>query len=165
MAFPTNRPKRRRVNAKGRSEGVDRFVMLPHYLLKSAAWRSLKPVERGLYVEVAQRFNGSNNGKIGLGQREAGMALHVRPQTAGRAFDRLVETGFLRMTRDSAFNMKNRLAREWAMTDWDIGDVHAPRDFMRWAATVERTKTQMRYSSGEVALRHTVERGEQHMNL
>ena len=56
--------------------------MLPHFLLKSEAWESLKPVPRALFIEVAQRWNGFNNGRIGLGIREAGQAIHVKHTTA-----------------------------------------------------------------------------------
>src|SRR5690242_10676361 len=68
---------------RARRVGVDRFLSLHHYLLKSAAWKSLRPVERALYIEVAQRWNGFNNGQIGLGVREAGEALHVKHTTVG----------------------------------------------------------------------------------
>ena len=82
-------------------------------------------------MEVAQRYNGSNNGAIGLGVREAGQALHVRPQTAGLAFKVLVAKGFLRVSRDSAFNVKSKLAREWIVTLFPFRD-SSTNDFMRW---------------------------------
>jgi len=134
MSYKTANARRvrGRVDVKGRNVGPARYLGLPHYLLKSAAWRSLRPVERALFVEVAQRYNGGNNGEIVLGVRDAGRALHVRPQTAGLAFDVLVAKGFLRVGRDSAFNVKSRLAREWIVTLFPFRDELQRNDFMRW---------------------------------
>jgi len=115
-----------------RGDRPDRYLALPHYMLNSRAWKSLTAIERALFVEVAQRYNGQNNGEIGLGVREAGEALHIRPQTAGRAFQVLVAKGFLRIGRDSAFNVKSRLAREWIVTLFPFRDEHQRNDFMRW---------------------------------
>jgi len=110
--------------------------MLPHFLLKSEAWKSLTPVPRALFVEVAQRWNGFNNGRIGLGIREAGQAIHVKHTTACSAFRVLQERGFLVLTRDSSFDQK-RLAREWRVTAFPLGDYRQPtapptREFARW---------------------------------
>jgi len=129
----------RRVNKTGRSVGVDRFLSLPHYLLKSEAWKSIGPVPRALFIEVAQRWNGFNNGRIGLGVREAGEALHVKHTTAGAAFKVLQDRGFLVLTKDSGFDQK-RLAREWRVTAFPVGDSRAPssppsKEFLRWRPT------------------------------
>jgi len=103
LAVPNMSRKRRvrgrGVDATGRNIGTDRHLRLPHFLLQSQAWVSLQPNERALFVEVAQRYNGQNNGQIGLGVREAGKALQIRPQTAGLAFDVLLERGFLHIGR------------------------------------------------------------------
>jgi hypothetical protein len=90
-----------------------------------------------------QRYHPGNNGNIGLGVREAGKALGVRPQTAGAAFDMLVDRGFLKVGRDSDFNAKARLARAWCVTLHPVGDTPATKDFMRWCPPAE-CKTQMR---------------------
>ncbi len=131
-----HRPRRRRVNQKGRTVGVDRFLMLPHFLLTSEAWKSLTPAQRALFVEVAQRWNGFNNGRIGLGIREAGQAIHVKHTTAATAFRVLQERGFLVLMRDSSFDQK-RLAREWRVTAFPSGDYQQPTappslEFSRW---------------------------------
>lgn len=132
------------MDATGRSIGVDRYLRLPHYMLKSLAWRSLDATARCLFIEVAQRYNGANNGEIGLGVREAGSALHVRPQTAGVAFRRLIETGFLRVSRDSAFNVKSRLTREWTVTLFPTEQAPATHDFMKWSPRSNHSNSQMR---------------------
>ena len=144
LPMPRRRKPGRRVDQTGRSVGVDRFLAMPHYLLKSAAWKSLAPTPRALFVEVAQRWNGFNNGSIGLGVREAGHALHVKHTTAGAAFKVLQERGLLELMRDSGFDQK-RLAREWRVTAFAVGDYQAPtsrptNDFLRWQAPFENRR-------------------------
>ena len=58
-----------------RRDRAERFVALRHWMLKSPAWRSLSPVERSLYVELAARYNGQNNGRIHYSVRDAAGAL------------------------------------------------------------------------------------------
>ena len=53
------------MSAKGKGRGrQERYVMLRHWLLNSQAWNSLTGNARALYVELAQRYNGSNNCRI-----------------------------------------------------------------------------------------------------
>jgi hypothetical protein len=54
-----------------------RHVRLYHWFLKSEAWRSLSPNARALYLEIVERYNGSNNGRIGFSIRDAAEALHI----------------------------------------------------------------------------------------
>ena len=122
----------RKVNRKGRSRGVERFVMLYHYLLRSPAWQHLTPVERCLLVELYSRFTGNNNGDIGLGCREAAMALGVSPNSASRAFRELAAKGFVEATSRGAFTRKNRFATTWRLTEFGVGDELPTKDFMRW---------------------------------
>lgn len=62
----------RRHNKTGRSNGEARHVRLYHWLMQSEAWRTLSPVAKALYLELAYRYNGANNGRIGLSVRDAG---------------------------------------------------------------------------------------------
>src|SRR5690554_5551208 len=95
----------------GAKDKGPKFVKLDHWLLRTAAWRDLDPVARALYIELRQRFNGMNNGEIGLGAREACEALHVGRSTVQRAFEDLLDHGFIRVARSSGFHQK-RLTRE-----------------------------------------------------
>ena len=108
-------------------------------MLHSAAWKSLAAVPRALFIEIAQRWNGSNNGSIGLGVREAGEALHIKPHTAGLAFEALAERGLIMLSRDSSFGQK-KLSREWRvpclpMGPWDAPTSAPTHDYMRWRPT------------------------------
>jgi len=107
-------------------------------MLASEAWQSLDGNCRALYLELARRYRGpsSNNGKIPYSVREAAAALHIGRSTAQRCFDRLIETGFIRIGKRSGFNMKGRVATEWVLTEFpdDTAGVFtaASKDFMKW---------------------------------
>jgi DNA-binding transcriptional MocR family regulator len=108
------------------------------------AWRSLKAVDRALYVELLSRYGGpgTNNGAIPYSVREAAKALHVGKSTAAGAFQRLEERGFIFPVQKGGFNCKIRHSTEWRLTEFpsdvDIpeqtvkaGDL-ATKDFARW---------------------------------
>ena len=91
------------------------FVKLEIWVLRTAAWADLDAIARCLYLELKQRFNGRNNGMIGLGCREAATALGCSADTASRAFKALEEHGFIITATSSTFNQK-RLPRQWLQT-------------------------------------------------
>lgn len=113
------RIKRKRVNATGRNAS-DRFVRLGFRLLTSNAYRSLSPNARSLLVELTMLYNGDNNGSLYLGVRDAAHRLGLSDLTAAsRAFDDLMELGFLQMTQDAHFSIKageTSRARCWRLT-------------------------------------------------
>jgi hypothetical protein len=110
----------------------DRFVRLPHYLLKSAAWRTMPPSAKALLLEVWLRHNGVNNGEISFACSEAPKLLGFSPATAKRMFDILIDRGFLIVVRDACFDVKNKKARTWRITAEPCGGTPATKDFMRW---------------------------------
>ena len=122
--------KHKKLNAIGQSRG-ERYVRLQWYMLQSEAWRSLTPNAKALLLDVWARHNGINNGEISYAVREArkiGLGRHA----ATDAFDLLIERGFLRVTRNSGFNVKRRDAHLWAVTAEKVGDRPPTKDFMRW---------------------------------
>lgn len=125
----------RGVDATGRSKRSPRFVMLPHYLLRSEAYRSLKPGPVALLVQIVLRYNGSNNGLIGLGRREACEAISISDKdTASKYFRELEEKGFIKATKHGAFNMKDpsaRRATEWALTWERLNEQPPTKEFMK----------------------------------
>jgi len=124
-----------------RPPNKDRYVRWPEYMLASIAWQSLDGNCRALYVELARRYRGpnSNNGKIPFSVREAAGVLHIGRSTAQRCFERLVQTGFLKIGKRSGFNMKGRTATEWLLTEFPDDTAatmaSATKDFMRWTET------------------------------
>ena len=106
------------------------FVRLRKELLNSPAWQSLRPVPRALYVEVANRYNGWNNGKIAYSIRDAKTGLHVGQATIYRAFNTLQERGFLIAHMTVCINGK--IERKWELTDFGWGGDAASRDYLSW---------------------------------
>lgn len=93
----------------------ERWVGLPHWMLNSTAWQLLSPNAVKQLIEVWRRYNGVNNGEISYSVREAaGIGLHRNK--AGRALQELVDSGFLKVARDSSFTVKTREARLWTIT-------------------------------------------------
>jgi hypothetical protein len=83
--------RRNSTDRTGRSKKSARHVRLHHWMMQTAAWKSLSGNERAIYVEMAARYNGSNNGRIHFSTREAARAVHVSKATAARALAVLVE--------------------------------------------------------------------------
>ena len=77
----------------------DTFLRLSHNLLDSEAWQRLNTDARALYIEIAARYNGHNNGQIPFSRREASERLQVAPATAVKAFSKLQEAGLITATR------------------------------------------------------------------
>jgi hypothetical protein len=141
----------------------ERYVMLRYWLLKSQAWNSLSGNARALYVEIARRYNGSNNGRISYSTREAGQSLHISPCTAGRLLRVLQDRGFIVCTKRGAFSLKTtKDASEWALTEYDCDHppAHATKDFMRWQPegvdidTLNRGPSHHRKSRTRIPQRH-----------
>jgi hypothetical protein len=141
---------RRRTLVNGRNAVGPSFVMLPHYVMDSAAFRSLKSGPRALLLEIIRRHNGVNNGQIGLGAREAAKALSLADKdTANGYFHMLEDCGLIRAVSRGGFNMKDpasRRASEWALTWEKVGDQSATKDFIAWgrAQAAEAEKTTVR---------------------
>jgi hypothetical protein len=148
---------------KGKS---DRFVALRYLALKSDAWKSLPVGARALYIEIAQRYNGSNNGRITYAVREAVQSLRISQGTASHLLHILEERGFIVCTKRGAFSLKTtKDASEWLLTEHSCDDPpeHARNDFMRWQcpvgvdfATLNRQPSHHRKSKTRVPqLNHT----------
>lgn len=114
------RPKKRnRPNQTGRNP-TGRFVRLGYNLLTTNAYRSLSPNARSLLVELTMLYNADNNGSLYLSVRDAAYRLGVADLTAAsRAFDDLLELGFIQMTKKAHFFVKAgeaSRARCWRLT-------------------------------------------------
>ena len=94
------------------------FIQLFHWMLDLPVWHSLSPRAVVAYLELARRYNGSNNGWLHLSVRELARAWNWSKASAGRAIEELVEKGFVEITRASGFNVKDRKgqAAEYRLT-------------------------------------------------
>ena len=121
------------MTSKHKRKGRTKFIMIDGYVKRCPAWKALTPIERNAYIEVKWRYDGKNNGRIGLGCRELAEELNMGRDTANRALDALVEKGFIAKSQASAFNVKNRAVTEWRLTEYKCdktGDL-ASKEFMR----------------------------------
>lgn len=98
--------------SKFKRKGKAKFIMIDGYVKRSAAWQALTPIERAAYIEVKWRYDGLNNGRVGLGCRELAVELNMGRDTAARALNGLEEKGFIAKAKASAFNVKNRTVTE-----------------------------------------------------
>ena len=72
---------------KGRGSG--RLGIIPFAILASHAFRSLPVDAVYVYLRILRRHNGSNNGYIPFGCREAAIECNMGKMTALRAFKQL----------------------------------------------------------------------------
>jgi hypothetical protein len=120
--------------SKRRRGNGDRFLCLHHWMLKSPAWRALSPNAKAVLLHLWERHNGSNNGQIVYGVRDAA-EIRISKDQAARALIELINRGFLRVTRAAAFTFKTKEARCWAITAEPIDDQPPTKDFARWSPT------------------------------
>jgi hypothetical protein len=124
-------PKRH--NHKGRST-TERFVSLPHYMLRSPAWLSLSPVARSVFIELAAIYNGTNNGHLALSARDAAERVSCSKNTAARAFAELIHKGFADVCSRGHFDRKTPHAAEYRLTmhRCDRTGERSSKRFMSW---------------------------------
>jgi hypothetical protein len=140
----------------------ERYVSLRYWLLRSPAWRSLPATARALYIEIAERYNGRNNGRISYSVREGCEALHISKSTSKQLLDVLQDRGFIVRTKKGAFSMKSvRDASEWRLTEHpnDTPPGHASKEFMSWQPrepdwNEPRKKSRFGYDTRTVRLRY-----------
>ena len=109
-------------------------VRLHIWLLRTAAWLSLTAAERAVYIQLASRYNGCNNGKVGFSVRDAAKECRISKNTAAHAFKALVRTGFIEIKTPGGFSRKVRHAAEWLLTEYrdDVSNELPKKAFMRW---------------------------------
>lgn len=133
---------------KKHGKSTQRFVMLPHYMLKAPAFTTLPGEAVKILIDVWSRHSGVNNGEISYSVREA-EELGISKSTAARMFDVLDERGFLAKVRNSGFSVKIKMARTWRITAEPRGEERATKDFMRWSpqAASERSKEEAKFKT------------------
>jgi len=103
---------------KGKKEPT--FIKFRHDMFDSPAYWEMDFKARAALYEFIRRHNGFNNGYISFSVREMMSRLNCSKDTAGKAIISLIEHGFIAVTEDSAFNVKDRKARRFALTDIDV---------------------------------------------
>ena len=129
-----------KINRTGRSAPAAKHVGLYMHLLLSKAWRRLSCNGRSLYIELAYRYNGENNGRVPLSVREAAEALNIAPNTALKAFGELRATGFIKVRRLGSFGLKQRHATEWILTEYGLSGERPTKDYQQWQPPEQKTE-------------------------
>ncbi|PCJ95129.1 MAG: hypothetical protein COA45_12435 [Zetaproteobacteria bacterium] len=115
---------------KGRSKG--QFIMLRHDIVKSPAWRSLSTNARCVWTEIMLRYNGDNNGEIPLSCREAAELCNISKGSAKRAYDDLLDRGFIKVGWYSSFTYKYKKSRRWIITHERFQDKTPTNEWRKW---------------------------------
>lgn len=119
-------------------------------MMQTEAWRSLTPAERAVYVEVRALFDGRNNGSLTLSNRDAADRCNINKDTAGRAFGRLTQLGFLEVVEKGWFNRKTPHATTWRLTDLrcDLTGAVPSKAYQGWRpGPEEKTRSEMRVAA------------------
>jgi hypothetical protein len=124
--------------ARKKKQISGRFVALPHALLNDHAWQGLTSDARCIFIELKRRYNGKNNGFIGLSYRDAAKTFNGGKDTARIRLIELQKAGFIRLTNKS--HKGNRHATEWLLTtERDDRNNHAPSN--DWKAYEKKAST------------------------
>jgi hypothetical protein len=126
-----------------RTPHYERHVRLYHRMMKTAAWTSLSPNARAVYIEIEARYGGfgSNNGRIVYSVRMASEGTNIGKTAAARALIDLQDRGFIRMTKRGAFSLKSRHATEWRLTTHasDVSSQAATKEYEHWQPPEKNT--------------------------
>jgi hypothetical protein len=100
----------------------ERFVMLRDSLLDSPEWQSVPPTAQALYVDVARKYNGRNNGHVRYSVSDGAAAFRVHKSTISRRLRLLEESGLIRCASRGSFNRKTKEAfpSEWELTKYRV---------------------------------------------
>lgn len=128
-----------RQDQRGRSKGSGRFVQLHHFMMASPAWRDLKASARAVYIEIAMRYNASNNGRLALSARDAARACNINKDTACQAFRELIAHGFIECATPGGFSRKVPHATEWRLSHYrcDVTGALPSKAFLKWKAPMQ----------------------------
>jgi hypothetical protein len=119
------------MSKKVRRTGKQRIIILTFQLLNCPAWQKAPPAAKAVYLHMRQKASPTTNGEFVYGIRQ-GVEIGLSKDQTNRALTELVERGFIRMTRDSAFRLKTKEARLWLLTDMPFRGEEPTRDFLRW---------------------------------
>jgi hypothetical protein len=95
------------------------FVQIHHYLMDSKAWHELTPWARCAYLELARRYNGTNNGKIVMAVRTLAETMPCNKDTAARVLNDLELAGFITVNKIGSFSGNGvRQGTEYRLTSF-----------------------------------------------
>jgi hypothetical protein len=108
----------------GKKRKGRQFLQLFTNVKRSTAYHGLSPKARSVLFEIIDRYNGINNGMIGLGVREVAYELGIGHSSAGRAMQELDDAGLARPMKPGAWRGKR--ATEWRLMFLRCNKTHEP---------------------------------------
>jgi hypothetical protein len=106
----------RKHRKNGRSKHGPPFVQVPHWIMETNAWTGLSHGAVRAWLELARRYNGSNNGSIGLDARTLSKRMSCSKSRAAAFLIELNDAGFIEPTMISKFSRHDRKATEYRFT-------------------------------------------------
>jgi len=86
-----------------------------------------------IYIDLAMRYNGVNNGEISYAVRDGKENLGINPNTVGKYLKALEHYGFIITTQKGSFDLKKRHASTYELTLWEvIGKHKEKKSFMTY---------------------------------
>ena len=106
------------MSSRFKRKGGEKFLAIFRHTYRTDAWRALKPADRVLYLVLLMRYDGFNNGRITLSQRDAATDMNVaNRKTVAASFRALEEHGFIKTVVPSGFNRKDRVAGVFSLRE------------------------------------------------
>ena len=141
IKFPKLKQKVKKLNGR---KSLNSFVQIPKYMKESSGYKYLLLNCKGaltVYIDLADRYNGINNGEISYSVREGKESLGLTPNTVGKYLKALEHYGFIITTQKGCFNLKKRHASTYEITMFEIfGKHNAKKSFMNYKPTQEELK-------------------------
>jgi hypothetical protein len=121
---------------RGRKHSGPLYIQLFRYVLNCPGYLSLSLAARAALIEVNNAYNGSNNGKIVLSERQFAGRMGCDRQTVRKALHELIEKGFIEPRIKGAFSVKFRRATEWRLNDrrCDVTGEPMSQAFLKWSS-------------------------------
>jgi len=106
------------------------FVRLTESVLKSPAYRNLKPPARALLIEFMRVYRPSRNGRLTIDTATAKELINCSEKVTDRAFYELSEHGFIKLIKHHSWTTKK--GREWAITFHKVNEHEPTKDYLKW---------------------------------
>jgi hypothetical protein len=114
-----------------RRRSKKKFVQIWHEVIESAAYQSLSVYAKAALVEICNRYNGVNNGKIPFSLREMRKRLGTGQHQVAAALRALVEHGLIAVEHLGWFSSDHCHSTEWRIT-FQPTDKPATNEFRNW---------------------------------
>lgn len=124
IKFSKLKEKVKKLNGR---KSLNSFVQIPKYMKESSGYKYLLLNCKGaltVYIDLADRYNGINNGEISYSVREGKENLGLTPNTVGKYLKALEHYGFIITTQKGCFNLKKRHASTYEITMFEILGKH-----------------------------------------